>query len=71
MNTTRILGVLLLATATTATTGCSAVGELAYDEAATRERAACDRLIAMSDRQACLQRVNTAARQAEAARKKP
>lgn len=68
MHTTSLLAVLLLATAAA---GCSAVGELAYDEAATRERAACERLIAMSDRQACLQRVNTATRQAEASRKKP
>ena len=50
--------------------GCSAIGELAYDEAASRDRAACERMASMSDRQACLQRVNTAARQAEAVRKR-
>jgi hypothetical protein len=68
--TTRKLGALHLAIVA-ALAGCSAIGELAYDDVAARERAACDRLIAMSDRQACMQRVNTANKQADAARKKP
>jgi hypothetical protein len=50
---------------------CTGIGEIAYDEAANRERRECERFVAMSDRQACLQRVNTATKQAEASRKKP
>jgi hypothetical protein len=50
--------------------GCAAVAELAYDDAADRERAQCEKLVSMSDRQTCMQRVNTAMRQAEEQRKK-
>lgn len=58
-------------TLTAMLTACMAVGKIAYDEAANRERRDCDRLVSMSDRQACLQRVNAAAKQAETERKKP
>lgn len=51
--------------------GCQAVAMLAYDSAAQRERDQCDRAMNMQDRQTCLQRVNTAARQAEEQRRKP
>ena len=50
---------------------CTAMGEIAYDEAASRERRECERFVSMSDRQACLQRVDAATKQAEASRKKP
>jgi hypothetical protein len=45
------------------------IAEIAYDEAAHRERAQCDRLVSMSERQGCMQRVNTATKQAEAQRR--
>jgi hypothetical protein len=47
-----------------------ALAEVAYDDAADRERAQCERLVSMSERQVCLQRVNAATKQAEAQRKK-
>jgi hypothetical protein len=50
--------------------GCGAIAEVAYDDAAQRERAQCEKLVSMSDRQSCMQRVNTAKRQADEARKK-
>ena len=50
--------------------GCGAIAEVAYDDAVQRERAQCEKLVSMSDRQSCMQRVNTAKRQAEEARKK-
>ena len=50
--------------------GCGAVAEVAYDDAIQRERAQCEKLVSMSDRQTCMQRVNTAKRQADEQRKK-
>jgi hypothetical protein len=47
------------------------VAELAYDSAAGFERAQCEKLVAMSDRKACLERVNTALKQAQTQRNKP
>jgi hypothetical protein len=54
----------------TAVTGCGVIAEVAYDDAVQRERAQCEKLVAMSDRQSCMQRVNTAKRQADEERKK-
>lgn len=50
--------------------GCSVVGELAYDIAAQEQRQQCDKIMSVTDRQACRQRVNDAERQAEDQRKK-
>lgn len=53
--------------------GCGAmgaIGAISYDMALDKERAQCEKLVSMSDRQSCIQRVNTAERQAEEARKK-
>jgi hypothetical protein len=50
--------------------GCSAIAEIAYDDAVQREQAQCEKLVSMSDRQSCMQRVNTVKRQAEESRKK-
>jgi hypothetical protein len=47
------------------------VAELAYDSAAGFERAQCEKLVSMSDRQACLERVSTALKQARTQRNKP
>lgn len=51
--------------------GCMGVAELAYDSAAGFERAQCEKLVAMSDRKACLERVNTAVKQAQTQRNRP
>ena len=64
------LVVLTLTPISIALSGCSAIAEVAYDDAVQRERAQCEKLVSMSDRQSCMQRVNTAKRQAEEARKK-
>lgn len=50
---------------------CSAIGEAAYDSAAQFERQRCDRLASTPERQACLDKVRSAARQAETVRSKP
>ena len=50
--------------------GCGAIAEAVYDSAVQRERDQCEKFVAMSDRQSCMQRVNTAKRQADEARKK-
>ena len=50
--------------------GCSAIAEVAYDDAVQRERVQCEKLVSMLDRQTCMQRVNTAKRQADEQRKK-
>lgn len=50
--------------------GCTAIAEAAYDDALQRERAQCEKLVSMSDRHSCMQRVNTVKRQAEDVRKK-
>lgn len=50
--------------------GCGAIAEIAYDNAVQRDRAQCEKLVSMADRQACMQRVNTAKSQAEEQRKK-
>ena len=47
------------------------VAELAYDSAAGFERAQCEKLVAMADRRACIERVNTAVKQAQAQRNRP
>jgi len=49
---------------------CTAIGEFAYDDAVSRERAQCEKSVSMPERQACMQRVNTAQAQADAQRKK-
>jgi hypothetical protein len=61
---------LALALSGIALSGCEAIPELAYDLALERERALCQRLISMTDRQACVQRLNQAERQANEAREK-
>jgi hypothetical protein len=66
MKPTHLLCLLLACASQSA---CTALAEVAYDEAAHRERAQCDRLVSMSERQACMQRVNAATKQAEAQRK--
>jgi hypothetical protein len=53
--------------------GCGAIGAIgaiSYDVALDNERFQCENLVSMSDRQSCMQRVNTANRQAQEARKK-
>ena len=50
--------------------GCGAMAQLAYDSAAEYERQQCERFTSMGDRQACLQRVNIAQKQADAQRNK-
>lgn len=45
--------------------GCMVIGDLAYQSAVDRERARCETFVNMPDRQDCLQRVNTAAKQAD------
>lgn len=60
----RFAGAVYPLLAASVLSGCAAVGEVAYDGAVARERAQCDKLVAMSDRQACMQRVNAAVRQA-------
>lgn len=61
---------LLIAPLCALTAGCSAVGQLAYDEAARQQRTQCEQYAAMTDRQACRQRVDTAERQALEQRQK-
>jgi hypothetical protein len=51
--------------------GCMGMAELAYDSAAGFERAQCEKLVSMADRKACLERVNTALKQAQTQRNKP
>jgi hypothetical protein len=50
--------------------GCGAIAEEWYDAAVRGERERCDRLISSSERQSCLQRLNTAKRQADELRRK-
>ncbi len=52
-----------------ALSACSALSEIAYDSAAGSERTRCEKLESLPERQACLQRVNAANKQAEEARK--
>jgi hypothetical protein len=60
----------LLTTQTLVLAGCGAIAEVAYDDAVYHERAQCEKLVSASERQSCLQRVNTAKRQADDMRKK-
>ena len=50
---------------------CMGVAALAYDSAAGFERAQCEKLVSISERQACLGRVNTALKHAQTQRNKP
>lgn len=50
--------------------GCSAIGEVAYDSAIGAERLRCDRLESAPERQACQDKARAASRQAEDARRK-
>jgi hypothetical protein len=67
----QLLFTVLLAVALLTQSACMGVAELAYDSAAGFERAQCEKLVSMSDRQACLERVNTALKQARTQRSKP
>lgn len=62
---------LVLSATILALGACSAFGELAYDSAAAFERQRCDKLESAPERQACLDKVRAATRQAEASRRKP
>lgn len=50
---------------------CMGLAELAYDSAAGHERAKCEKLVSMPDRRDCIERVNTALKQAQTQRSKP
>ena len=50
--------------------GCGVIAEVLYDDAVFGARERCERLISMPERQSCLQRLNTAKRQADELRKK-
>jgi hypothetical protein len=67
----QLLFTVLLAVALLTQSACMGVAELAYDSAAGFERAKCEKLVSMSARQACLERVNTALKQARTQRNKP
>jgi len=61
----------LLAAVALTQSGCMGLAELAYDSAAGHERAQCEKLVSMADRRACIERVNTALKQAQTQRNKP
>jgi hypothetical protein len=50
--------------------GCSVMAEVLYGDALLYARERCNRLISMQERQFCLERLNTAQRQADDVRKK-
>lgn len=50
--------------------GCTVLGEVAYDSAAQLERQRCDRLESTPERKACMERARTAIQQSEEARRK-
>ena len=66
----KLLFALVLIPLSIGLAGCGALAEVAYDDAVQRQRAQCEKLVSMSERQSCMQRVNTAKRQAEEERKK-
>jgi hypothetical protein len=66
----KVLVYLLSVPIALALAGCGALAEVAYDDALYRERAQCEKLVSASERQSCLQRVNTAKRQADQIRRK-
>jgi hypothetical protein len=61
----------LLAAVVLSQSACMGLAELAYDSAAGHERAQCEKLVSMADRRACIERVNTALKQAQTQRSKP
>jgi hypothetical protein len=66
----KLLAPLLSFPIALALAGCGALAEVAYDDAVYRERAQCEKLVSAQERQSCLQRVNTAKRQADEMRRK-
>ena len=50
--------------------GCGVIAEVLYDDAVLQGRERCYRLFSAPERQSCLERFNTARRQADDARRK-
>ena len=63
--------IALLAAVALSQSACMGLAELAYDSAAGHERAQCEKLVSLADRRACIERVNTALKQAQTQRNKP
>lgn len=66
-----VLKLALLAAVSLTQSGCMGLAELAYDSAAGHERAQCEKLVSIADRRACIERVNTALKQAQTQRNRP
>jgi hypothetical protein len=60
---------LLLTTLVLTVSGCTALGEVAYDMRADHESARCESNMSMADRQACLDRVRAVEKNASEIRK--